>query len=208
MFSVALCMDKRSVHLGWESLCWVHGVGWSDGGRFLSLPSLLPCISQMKSESGIPQTFISDKYKRETLYITDYAECEHHKEKHEVALCSRKEHHDQRTLLKNMKYWPSGWELVVGIWDFQWIKPPNVAGYASVRTAGLSHNKVAPCIWKLPLSSVLVQCGWCFLARPEGKAAALLAAAEIWWSVQGSRLQGGRCGRHLRKSETTVTKKK
>jgi len=60
----------------------------------------------MKSESGMSQTFISDKYKRETLYVTERAECEHQKENRKVAPCSRKEHHDQATLLKpRMKHW-------------------------------------------------------------------------------------------------------
>lgn len=100
-------MVNRRVHPGRESLRWVDGVGWSDRGCFLSpLLSPLPCISQMKSESGIAQTFISDKYKRETFYITEYAEHEHHKENCKVAPCSSKELSHQTTLLKtNMKYW-------------------------------------------------------------------------------------------------------
>lgn len=32
---------------------------------------------------------------------------------------------------------------MLGIWDFQLIKPPNVAVCASIRAVGLSHNKVA-----------------------------------------------------------------
>lgn len=82
-------------------------MGWSGGSCFPSLlHSPLPCISQMKSESGVSQTFTSDKYKGETLYITEWAECEHHKENHKVAPCSRKERYDQTSLRKtNMKHW-------------------------------------------------------------------------------------------------------
>lgn len=98
----------------WEqnNLCIVHGKQMHAaeaelGGRagalalFSFLHSSLPCMSQMKSESDISQTFISDKYKRETLYITECVKREHHTENQKVALCFKNEHCDQATLLRN-----------------------------------------------------------------------------------------------------------
>lgn len=107
---------------------------WGAGPCLSPLLSPLPCISQIKSEFGVSQTFVSAKY-RETLYAWLSVSIT------QIPRAALEENIQPNNLTKKQhEVVVPGQELVPGIWGFQWFKPPNVTGFASIRAAGLSHS--------------------------------------------------------------------